>query len=293
MRRDWEAHAGWWQEYFTDGADPEYEEQILPLVDDHLAGCARVLDVGCGEGQLARRIAALGGEVVGHRPDRGADRRGPAPRRRSAVRPGFGAALPFASASFDAVVACLVLEHIEPFEPAIDEIARVLAPGGRFVLLPEPPAAPDAGQRLDRRPHPRGAVLAGRALPPRRRRHRRGRPRRQIALHASPARPIHQRDGRSRAAGRAHGRTAAVAGLRGPAPEYGAAASIPRLLVVRTRKRGVTDGRAGRRAGARPPTATARRRAARPWRSSAAMRAAARRVRRAVAAQRPARDARH
>ena len=31
-------NAGWWQEHFTDGADPEYEEQILPLVDVHLAG---------------------------------------------------------------------------------------------------------------------------------------------------------------------------------------------------------------------------------------------------------------
>jgi hypothetical protein len=27
----WEQHAGWWQEGFTDGADPGYEEQILPL----------------------------------------------------------------------------------------------------------------------------------------------------------------------------------------------------------------------------------------------------------------------
>ena len=62
---EWEQNAGWWQEHFTDGADPEYEEQILPLVDVHLAGKRRVLDVGCGEGQLARRIAALGAAVVG------------------------------------------------------------------------------------------------------------------------------------------------------------------------------------------------------------------------------------
>ena len=27
----WEAHAGWGQENFTDGADAEYGEQILPL----------------------------------------------------------------------------------------------------------------------------------------------------------------------------------------------------------------------------------------------------------------------
>ena len=38
-------------------------------------------------------------------------------------------------------------------------------PGGRFLFLPQPPAAADAGQRVDRRPHPRGAVLADRPLP--------------------------------------------------------------------------------------------------------------------------------
>ncbi|MDQ2649561.1 MAG: class I SAM-dependent methyltransferase, partial [Actinomycetota bacterium] len=62
----WETHAGWWQDGFTDGADPEYEEQILPLVAGHLAGAASVLDIGCGEGQVAR-LAVGGGatRVVG------------------------------------------------------------------------------------------------------------------------------------------------------------------------------------------------------------------------------------
>ena len=40
-RDPWETHAGWWQEHFTDGADPEYEEQILPLAEEHLAGATR------------------------------------------------------------------------------------------------------------------------------------------------------------------------------------------------------------------------------------------------------------
>ena len=56
----WEEHAGWWQDGFTEGADPEYEEQILPLVRAHLAGAQRVLDVGCGEGQVARLALADG-----------------------------------------------------------------------------------------------------------------------------------------------------------------------------------------------------------------------------------------
>jgi len=131
----WERHAKWWQQEFTDGADPEYEEQILPLVDRHLAGARRVLDVGCGEGQVSRRAAALGATVVGVDPTRNqiavaqARRGGPSYGEATAER------LPFRDGAFDAVVMCLVIEHIEPIEPAIEEMARVLAPGGRCLLL--------------------------------------------------------------------------------------------------------------------------------------------------------------
>ena len=57
----WEDVAAWWQEGFTEGADPEYEEQILPLLMAHLAGSSRILDVGCGEGQVGRRAMQLDG----------------------------------------------------------------------------------------------------------------------------------------------------------------------------------------------------------------------------------------
>lgn len=132
----WETHAGWWQEGFTDGADPEYEEQILPLAAHYLQGARRVLDVGCGEGQVAR-LAVSGGAttVIGVDPTRAqvelAARRagGPAYARSGADR------LPFADASFDTVVACLVFEHIEAVDDAIAEVARVLEPGGRFVFF--------------------------------------------------------------------------------------------------------------------------------------------------------------
>ena len=59
----WESHAGWWQDGFTQGADPEYEEQILPMAAAHLDGARRVLDIGCGEGQVAR-LAMAGGAVL-------------------------------------------------------------------------------------------------------------------------------------------------------------------------------------------------------------------------------------
>lgn len=132
----WEHHASWWIEGFTEGADPEYVEQILPLAAAELEGMKRVLDVGCGDGQVARLAVSLGSEfVVGVDPTWNqvvvASERGGGVKvaRASAHR------LPFAEASFDAVVACLVFEHIEDVDDAIAEVSRVLAPGGRFCFF--------------------------------------------------------------------------------------------------------------------------------------------------------------
>lgn len=125
----------WWQREFTDGVDPEYTEQILPLIVDELTGIKRVLDVGTGEGQVARVLADVGVDVVGVDPFPAqvheAVRRGGGPRYGLAE----AARLPFADGSFGGAVACLVFEHIEDVDDAIAEVSRVLAPGGRFLFL--------------------------------------------------------------------------------------------------------------------------------------------------------------
>jgi SAM-dependent methyltransferase len=132
----WEEHAGWWQQGFTAGADPEYEEQILPLITEHLAGATQVLDVGCGEGQVARLAlredakVAVGVDPTWAQVVVAQERGGGAAYARAGA-----AGLPFASGSFDAAVACLVFEHITDVDAAIGEVARVLRPGGRFLFL--------------------------------------------------------------------------------------------------------------------------------------------------------------
>jgi len=132
----WEAHAGWWQDGFTDGADPEYEEQILPLAANLLDGYDRILDVGTGEGQVARLVAAQGSSLVAGIDPTANQVAVAAERGGGPVYARSGAdALPFADGAFDAVVACLVFEHIEAVDEAIDEVARVLRPGGRFAFF--------------------------------------------------------------------------------------------------------------------------------------------------------------
>jgi SAM-dependent methyltransferase len=148
----WERNAGWWQEGFTDGADAEYEEQILPLARECLAGATRVLDVGTGEGQIARLVSREGTPfVVGVDPTSAqldlARRRGGAVDYARANAD----ALPFHDGAFDAVVVCLVFEHIARHEPAIAELARVLEDGGRFVFFLNHPLlqAPNSGWIID------------------------------------------------------------------------------------------------------------------------------------------------
>ncbi len=133
--RLWETHANWWQKGFTDGADPEYEEQILPLAVDLLTGFDRILDIGCGEGQITRLLAeqksqALGIDITWAQISAASTRS----NGEEYVRSSAGA-LPFPNQVFDAAIACLVFEHIVEMEDAIREVARVLRPRGRFVLM--------------------------------------------------------------------------------------------------------------------------------------------------------------
>lgn len=129
----WETHAKWWIDGFTDGVDPEYEEQILPLAARELTGAKTVLDIGCGDGQVSRLAARLGADVIGIDPTWNCV--SVAGERGTVVARAGAAQLPFADASFDAVVACLVFEHIRDVDDAIAEVARVLQPGGRFCFF--------------------------------------------------------------------------------------------------------------------------------------------------------------
>ncbi|MBI4663134.1 MAG: methyltransferase domain-containing protein [Verrucomicrobia bacterium] len=93
---------------------------------------ARVLDVGCGVGQVVKRLTDAGCEAYG------VDVSEPNIEKASRVslRCRFydGKKLPFADGFFACVGALNVLEHVEEPESFIEELVRAVEPGGRVVL---------------------------------------------------------------------------------------------------------------------------------------------------------------
>jgi SAM-dependent methyltransferase len=89
---------------------------------------AQVLDVGAGTGSASRAVAAAGGEVVALDLEPAMLAYGRGARPPAVV--GEALALPFRPASFDAVVAAFLLNHVDDAGAVLDEVARVLRPGG-------------------------------------------------------------------------------------------------------------------------------------------------------------------
>lgn len=94
-------------------------------------GARRVLDVGCGTGELGR-FSPVGVEVHGVDADPGAVER--AQRFERAVCLDLETApLPYADESFDAVLAKDVLEHLRDPGEVVRELHRVLRPEGVLI----------------------------------------------------------------------------------------------------------------------------------------------------------------
>jgi ubiquinone/menaquinone biosynthesis C-methylase UbiE len=95
----------------------------------------RILDAGCGAGPLTARLRDRGAVVSGF--DSSAAMVALARKRlgddvdlRVAA---LGEPLPYEDASFDDVVASLVLHYLQDWGPALRELRRVLRPGGRLI----------------------------------------------------------------------------------------------------------------------------------------------------------------
>ncbi|MGE3808710.1 MAG: class I SAM-dependent methyltransferase [Gemmataceae bacterium] len=103
-------------------------------------GCKRILDAGCGNGRYSHfllRRADADAMVTAFDYSQGMLQR--ARERLRGERASHVAAdltrLPYPDACFDAIVCGWVIEHLPDPRPGLAELARVLQPGGKFLLL--------------------------------------------------------------------------------------------------------------------------------------------------------------
>jgi SAM-dependent methyltransferase len=101
-----------------------YGKYVRALSEGARAG-APILDVGCGAGQVVEALRAAGFAASGL---------DVAPPEIAGCQGYDGHAIPFPDASFAAVGAFNVLEHVEEPITFLDEMARVVKPGGRLVV---------------------------------------------------------------------------------------------------------------------------------------------------------------
>jgi SAM-dependent methyltransferase len=105
-----------------------------------VSGCKHILDAACGNGRYTHfllRRADPDAQITGF--DYSHNMLLRARKRLHSDRPTHVAAdltrLPYASAVFDAIVCGWVLEHLPDPRPGLRELARVLRPGGKLLLL--------------------------------------------------------------------------------------------------------------------------------------------------------------
>ena len=144
VRRLFDAKAATWPaKYAPDGRLAGRLAQLATAIGGHAdAGC-RVLDLGCGTGELARLLAHDGLKVTGcdisAQMLQGARQADPVDRVEwIRLDPGWRR-LPFGDGTFGAVVASSVLEYVDDPVTVLRECARVLRPGGTLLCtVPEP-----------------------------------------------------------------------------------------------------------------------------------------------------------
>jgi SAM-dependent methyltransferase len=126
--------AGWPGKYGPGGPLSGRMALLSAAVGRHAKAGDRILDLGCGTGELSRRLAAGGLQVTGCDIS-------PNMLARATARDGAGGhawvrlapdwrSLPFKPAAFDLVVAASVLEYVNDPGTVLRECGRVLRPGG-------------------------------------------------------------------------------------------------------------------------------------------------------------------
>jgi malonyl-CoA O-methyltransferase len=133
-----------WAEIYDGEGNPliELEEPEMERRLGNVAGL-EVLDVGCGTGRHALRLAALGAKVTAIDFSTGMlakARSKPGADRVRFVEHDLAAPFPFTNGAFDRVVCGLVIDHVVALRPFFAELGRVCRPAQPIVCSVMHPA---------------------------------------------------------------------------------------------------------------------------------------------------------
>ena len=116
-------------EFMTD--HPEISERDIRLIAKWMPNARRIVDIGCGAGSFVAMCRERLGDAIGIDYSPGAARLCRA--KGLPFLSADGTALPFASGALEVIRAKEIIEHILDLRPFMEEIHRVLQPGGLFL----------------------------------------------------------------------------------------------------------------------------------------------------------------
>lgn len=151
--RPWEKEAANWVQWVRTPGHDVYAH-YAPAFFDHIVpetSCF-TLEIGCGEGRVARDLAARGHRVTAIDSAPTLIRHAAKADSDSRYALADAESLPFPDGSFDLVVAYNSLMDVEDMPAAVSEATRVLKPGGHFCVCVLHPIC-DAGAFTSREPN--------------------------------------------------------------------------------------------------------------------------------------------
>ena len=121
------------------GIDRQWRKRFVRTLASRLSSGAKVLDLACGTGDLTKALAQRGWQVTGL--DISAEMMEVGKGKCAGLAPqpafvlGSAESIPFADASFDAVTIAFGLRNFDHRSQCLQEIRRVLKPGGTLAVL--------------------------------------------------------------------------------------------------------------------------------------------------------------